>query len=151
MPDLSHKAVHQFWHSYDDPTLYKVICMMEAVEDWTQDGDPALEKALLTLADALDRTEGQPLEDFESVIELVTFIKTGRGLRVLMALDVAHPGLASKILMHGESITQSSSDTAGLMLRRNVVFERLRLLGRIFSAERTQMVTAALEDGHFDD
>ena len=56
-------------------------------------------------------------------------IRTGRCLRLLMSLDSAHPGAAaSKILMHAEEKTQSDEDDAGVFLRRNIVFERLRLL-----------------------
>ena len=58
-------------------------------------------------------------------------VKTGRGLRMLMALDMAHPGAAARILMHAEEQTRSDSDIPG-MFWRNVV-ERLRLLGRIFA------------------
>ena len=43
MADLSHDAVHKFWHEYEDPMIYRVISFMEGVEDWTLDGNPELE------------------------------------------------------------------------------------------------------------
>ena len=58
MPDLSHEAVHQFWRSYQDPTIYRVICFMEGVEDWTHDNDPELEKAIQALGKTLDNNIG---------------------------------------------------------------------------------------------
>ena len=67
-----------------------------------------------------------------------------------MALDMAYPGSASKVIMFAEDNTKSDSDIYGIFLRRNIVFERLRLLSRVFSEERIQLVTKALEDGSYD-
>jgi intracellular multiplication protein IcmW len=38
-----------------------------------------------------------------------------------------------------------SHDAAGFFLKRNIVFERLRLLTRAFSESRLKMVSQALE------
>lgn len=150
MPDLSHAAVHKFWHDYPDPMIYRVISFMEGVEDWTVDGDETFEAALQKLGDTLEDIGNIDLQQENSIIQLVTFIKSGRGLRVLMALDMAYPGAAAKVLMHAEKITKSEQDMPGLFLRRNVVFERLRLLGRVFSNERLQLVQKALEEGGYE-
>jgi intracellular multiplication protein IcmW len=48
--------------------------------------------------------------------------------------------------MHAEKTTQSDTDAAGIFLRRNIVFERLRLLNRVFSDQRAQLILNALED-----
>lgn len=147
MPDFTHKAVHQFWHSYPDPTLYKVITFMESVEDWTLDGQPELEEALKQLGQTLEDIGNIDLQQEKSMIDLVCHVKTGRGLRLLMCLDQAYPGAASKVLMHAEEITQSETDTAGIFLRRNVVFERLRLLSRVFGPDRFKLIIKTLEEG----
>lgn len=147
MPDLSHKAVHQFWHDYKDPIIYRVIAFMEGVEDWTIDGDPKLEAALKDLSKVLDDIGNIDLQQEDHMIELVTYLKTGRGLRLLMCLDTAYPGAAAKILMHAEETTKSDTDMAGIFLRRNIVFERLRLLGRVFAPDRFKLVLKTLEEG----
>lgn len=147
MPDLSHKAVHQFWCDYKDPMIYRVISFMEGVEDWTIDGDPKFEAALKELGTALDDIGNIDLEQQDKMIELVTHLKTGRGLRLLMCLDTAYPGAAAKILMHAEEMTKSNTDMPGIFLRRNIVFERLRLLGRVFGADRFKLVLKTLEGG----
>jgi len=150
MPDLSHKAVHQFWHSFPDPTLYKVITFMESVEDWTLDDNELIETALKSLGITLDDIGHIDLQQEKPMIDLVCHLKTGRGLRLLMCLDQAYPGAASKVLMHAEEITKSETDTAGIFLRRNIVFERLRLLSRVFSQERCRLVIKTLEEGSYD-
>ncbi len=150
MPDLSHQAVHQFWHDYQDPNIYRVITFMEGVEDWTADNTEVLDDHLKKLGEALDNVGQVELAAEEQLIQLCASVKTGRCLRILMALDMAYPGSASKVIMFAEDNTKSDSDIYGIFLRRNIVFERLRLLSRVFSEERIQLVTKALEDGSYD-
>jgi len=150
MSDLSHKAVHQFWRDYQDPTIYKVISFMEGVEDWTMDGNPELEASIKKLSDTLEDIGNIDLQQEDDLIKLVAHIKTGRGLRLLMCLDMAYPGAAAKVLMRAEESTKSDADTAGIFLRRNIVFERLRLLGRVFGADRFKLILKALEDTGYE-
>ena len=150
MPNLSHQAVHQFWNDYQDPIIYRVISFMEGVEDWTIDGDPKFEQALKQLGDTLEDVGNIELALEKEIIELATYIKTGRCLRLLMCLDQAYPGAAAKVLMHAEEISKSENDTAGIFLRRNIVFERLRLLGRVFAPDRFKLVLSALEDSGYE-
>lgn len=148
MPDLSHEASSQYWHEYIDPMIYRVITFMESVEDWTLDGNPELEQAINQL--------GKELEDIEKIdmgtlgqedvfIRLVGNIKSGRGLRLLQAIDTVHPGAASRVLIHAEENSLGAHDPAGFFLKRNIVFERLRLLARVFSEYRLRLVARALE------
>lgn len=147
MPDLSHATVHQFWQDYQDPTIYRVISFMEGVEDWTIDNDPKLEAAIKQLGDALEDIGNIDLQQEAQFINLGANIKTGRCLRLLMCLDMAYPGAAAKVLMQAEETTQYDEDTAGIFLRRNIVFERLRLISRVFSPDRLKLVIKALEEG----
>ncbi len=148
MPDLSSKAVHQFWHDYPDKMIYRVIAFLEGVEQWTHDGDPELESALRDLGTELDdigKIDMSKLNQEDLFIKIANIISSGRALRLLQAIDTVHPGSASKLLIYAEETSLSPDDPAGLFLRRNIVFERLRLLGRVFSAERLALVMKALE------
>jgi intracellular multiplication protein IcmW len=146
MPDLSEQGAHKFWHSYKDPMIYRVISFMESVENWTLDGDPQLEAAMKELGDTLDDIGNIDLQQEDGFIKICAYIKAGRALRLMQAMDTAHPGAASKLLMHAEQNTLSNDDVPGLFLRRNIVFERLRLLGRVFAPERLNLVLKALEE-----
>lgn len=150
MPDLSYTSVHQFWRDYTDPMIHRVITFMESVEDWTLDGDTELEETIQLLGDALEDIGNIDLQQENTMIEVLAHIKSGRGLRLLMCLDMAYPGAAAKVLMKAEETTRSQADNAGLFLRRNVVFERLRLLGRVFGNDRLKLVTKALEESGHD-
>lgn len=149
MPDFSYQEVHQFWRDYQDPMIHRVITFMESVEDWTLDGNSEVEAGMNALGQALEDIGNIDLQQENAMIEVLAHIKTGRGLRLLMCLDMAYPGAASKVLMKAEEITRSQADNAGLFLRRNIVFERLRLLGRVFGEDRLKLVIKALEEsGH---
>ena len=148
MPNLSHQASAEYWSSYKDPIIYRVITFMESVEDWTLDGNQDLEQAITLLGDALDNLASvdlNQLDESKRFVELAANIKTGRGLRMLQALDVTHPGSASKILMYAEENSLTGQDAAGFFLKRNIVFERLRLLSRAFSEDRLKLIAQALE------
>jgi intracellular multiplication protein IcmW len=145
MPDLSNDACHAFWHDYRDPMIYRVVSFMESVEDWTLDNDPGLEEALQRLGNTLEDIGNIDLQHEEEFIKIAAYIKAGRGLRLLQTLDTAFPGAASKLLMYAEEHSSSSDDVPGLFLRRNIVFERLRLLGRVFAPERFALIVKAME------
>lgn len=148
MPDLSHKGSAQYWSEYPDPMIYRVITFMESVENWTLDGQGDIEEALDILGKELDDIERLNLSRLgheELFIRLLANIKTGRGLRLLQAIDMVHPGSASKVLMHAEENSHSETSAANLFLKRNITFERLRLLARTFSESRMKMVERALE------
>lgn len=148
MPDLSTDGVNLFWKQYEDPMIYRVVSFMESVEKWTLDGDTALETEIEELGKQLDDIGKINLDELgqqDLFIRLADHIKTGRALRLLQSLDTAHPGSASKLLMYAEENSQSPDDAAGLFLRRNIVFERLRLLSRVFAPARFTLILKALE------
>ena len=148
MPDLSHEASAKYWFEYLDPMIYRVITFMESVEDWTLDGNPDFEEAMTQLGNELDDIEKidmSLLAEEEKFIRIVGNIKSGRGLRLLQAIDTVHPGSASRVLIHAEETSIGSYDPAGFFLKRNIVFERLRLLSRVFCQYRLKLVLRALE------
>lgn len=144
MPDLSSKSSHKYWLEYKDPMIYRVLSFMESVENWTLDDNPQLEEAMQKLGATLEDIGNIDLQKEDEIIRLALHIRAMRMLRLLQCLDTANPGSASKILMHAEQKSVNNSDVPSLFLRRNVVFERLRLLGRIFSIERLVLVIKAL-------
>ena len=148
MPDLSHEAAARYWNEYVDPMIYRVVTFMESVEHWTLDGDPKLEAAIAELGKEFDdiaAIDMGSLGQEDLFIRLVGNIKSGRGLRLLQAIDTVHPGSASKVLIHAEETSVRTDDPAGFFLKRNITFERLRLLARIFSEHRLKLVSRALE------
>lgn len=148
MPQLDLLAAHEYWKNYNDPMIYRVIVFMEAVEAWTFDGSPELEIAIDAIGANLDIISRFELSKEFQFVNLCAHIKTSRILRLLQAIDTIDPGSASKVLMYAEENNTPDNITAGLFLRRNIVFERLRLLARVFSPQRFEIVLKALEQEH---
>jgi len=148
MPALDLQAAHDFWKHYQDSMIYRVISFMESVEGWTLDGDPELERAITSFGNSLDKITRFELSKEEQFIALCAHIRTSRILRILQAIDTIDPGSASKVLMYAEENNNPENPMAGLFLRRNIVFERLRLLARVFAPERFDIILKALEQEH---
>jgi len=145
MPKFDLAASHEFWKNYDDPMIYRVIAFMETVENFTLDGNPTLEQIIDKIGVGLDALSSFELGKENQVVTLCAHIKTSRILRLLQAIDTIDPGSASKLLMYAEENNTPDNMMAGLFLRRNIVFERLRLLARVFSPERFDLVLKILE------
>jgi intracellular multiplication protein IcmW len=150
MPDLHLDAVNAFWDSYDRRTLYRVIIALERVEHWVLDGDPAVETALIRLGEAMDQTSSFELTEDTKFIRVLANTRASRALRLLQALDIVKPGSASQLLMHAEEASaagegKTPDPQAQLFLRRNLVFERLQLLSRVFAPQRVSLILKVLE------
>ena len=148
MPKLDLASSHEFWKNYDDPMIYRVISFMETAEDFTFDGKPEIEEIINKIGEALDQLSSFELGKEDQFISLSSHIKTSRILRLLQSIDTIDPGSASKLLMYAEENNTPDNAMAGLFLRRNIVFERLRLLARVFSVERFNLVLKVLEQEH---
>jgi intracellular multiplication protein IcmW len=148
MPKLDIESSHDFWKNYDDPMIFRVISFMESAEEWTLDGNPELETAINSLSEKLDQLTRFELGKEDQFVALCCHIKTSRILRLLQAIDTIDPGSASKLLMYAEEHNSPDNLSAGLFLRRNIIFERLRLLARVFAPQRFDIVLKALEQEH---
>ncbi len=148
MPDLSLESVHAFWHDYDRRTLYRIVTSMEGIEGWTSDSDPKTNAALNQLGLAIDNLGDVDIQDEGLVIKILVNTRSSRALRLMQFLDVLKPGTASKLLIYAEEHTKEAENknkNADLFLKRNIAFERLQLLGRVFAPERINLVLKALE------
>ncbi|MBS0289074.1 MAG: type IVB secretion system protein IcmW [Proteobacteria bacterium] len=148
MPDMSLEAVHTFWHDYDKRTLYRIVTSMEGIEEWAADTDPKVENALLHLGELIDNVTDFEITDEAVLIKILANMRSGRALRLMQFLDVLKPGTASKLLIYAEEQTKDAANKnkyADLFLKRNLAFERLQLLGRVFAPERINLVLKALE------
>lgn len=148
MPDLSEKSVHQFWHDYDRRTLYRIVASMETIENWTLDSQQAVNDTLNLFGKVLDHfTDIETLSE-EDMVKILAHTRSTRALRIMHYLDSIKPGTASKFLVWAENQTKDEKKNpfAEIFLKRNLAFERLQLLGRVFAPERINLVLRALEN-----
>ena len=150
MPDLSNEAIHAFWDSYDRRTLYRVIMALENVEHWVVDKEKEIEPSVLALGQTIDMASDFDMSDEAKVIRMLANIRSSRAMRILQSLDMVKPGTASHLLMYAEEAAEDSDVGVGnkhakLFIRRNLVFERLQLLSRVFAPQRISLVLKAVE------
>ncbi len=149
MPDLNLKAVHQFWREYPDPMIYRVLSFMEAVEHDTYIDHPEIKTALERFGNALENVKEFQLKNEEHYIRICSHLHMTQLLRILQTIDTVSPGSASKVLMYAEE-NSHRDETINFFLRRNIVFERLRLLARVFAPDRLALLNKVLEGEEYD-
>jgi intracellular multiplication protein IcmW len=151
MPDLNLDAVHAFWDSYDRRVLYRVIVALESVETWAADRDPKIEQAIIQLGKAMDLANQVDFSGYEEkMINMLAYLSASRAIRILQSIDSLKPGTAAKLLTYAEEQANQKSGkpiniSSKLFLDRNLVFERMQLLSRIFSIQRVTLILNALE------
>ncbi|MBM4210911.1 MAG: phosphoesterase [Gammaproteobacteria bacterium] len=145
MADLSLEASREFWKNFSDPRVFEVINIMEKVETWTLDGNSKIEEALTKLESALDLADGIEITQYDKLVYLGAYLKTSRVLKLMQELDTSSPGAASRLLGYAET-ENHENEAAQIFIRRNLVFERLRLLSRIFSSKNLKIIEEALEN-----
>jgi intracellular multiplication protein IcmW len=149
MPDLSTEAVHQFWYDYDKRVLYRIVTSLEGMETWAVDTDEQVNVLFNQLGQALDSANNIELQEEATLVKILANTHSARAIRLMQYLDAIKPGLASKLLMYAEQQTKEADKKdpyCDLFLKRNLVFERLQLLSRVFAPERINLVLKALEN-----
>lgn len=144
MADLTRKGSHEFWSKFLDPKVYRAIVLMETNESWTIDSDPEVDLAVTELGKQLGRLENVEIDNFSDIIALIAYIKTSRNLRFLQALDHVMPGTASKTIGYAEE-NQLKDPNCRVFIERNILFERFRILSRVFQIDRIENIKKALE------
>lgn len=146
MPDLSVKGIEKFWHEHDNLEIYKIISIMESVENWSNTENAELDEALGVLGQVLDNIGYVDLKEENIFIQIANNLKIGHMLRVIQTLDIAHPGAVAKLFLFAKENSESAEDACGLFMRRNIVFERLRALARVFAEDRLNHILQVLGD-----
>ncbi len=153
MPDLSTLGVHQFWYEYDRRILYRIVATLEGQETWVVDQEPSVDEPFIRMGEALEGIRQLDLKDESVIIRILANTHSARAIRFMQYLDAVKPGTASKLLVYAEEKTKEGTEKdyyCDLFLKRNLVFERMQLLSRVFAPERVNLVLKALENFNED-
>lgn len=145
---FSTEQVAQYWQEFPDPAVYQIIKSMESVENWILDNHKEVEKALEHLSQSLEIFKTRPAlvsKYKEEIIHILAYIKTGRALYFLHELEQIYPGAFANLISYAQEHCQHAGDAMSIFLRRSIVFERLRIIKRVFSTERINSVIKVLE------
>ena len=144
MPDLSLDYCHEYWANHSDPLVYKALCFMESIEDWVIDDIEGVEEAIGVLGNVLENIDNIDLKHSDDFISVIANVRATRNLMMLQVLNEAYPGSVAKLVKHAEALS-SNNEVCKLFIKRHVLFERLRLMGKIFSEEATKGIMEILE------
>lgn len=146
MASLDLKSAREYWKKHEDKSIYRIVACMETVENWTLDGDSELEAAMTNLGQALEKVSNFNLGKEDLFVKLCAHLKMSRFLRILQELEtVGAAGSASRVIVYAQEMLNRKQDKmSALFLKRNVAFERLRLLSRVFSQKNLDLLTKVL-------
>lgn len=141
----------------DDESVYKqwkrngvinAIRGMEQCETWTIDKKREAEEAISLLCDKLNNAPPDLIKkavdsNMDGFIEMMGFMRSSKALALFRWLAESHPETISQLIDQADN---DIGDFAVLMVERITVLERIHLLSRVFSPQRTALVIEMLEN-----
>lgn len=141
--------INHFWKQAD-PTVSKVISIMENVEHWVVDDVESVAKELVAMGKKLSDVSKESLnENAEALIEIMAYISCGKSLRLLHWIDAHYPTLSFFYVMSARQNVEES-DQARLLIDRLQTIKTISLLGKIFAPSRTRLISELLKDKNDD-
>jgi|AntRauTorckE5430_2_1112549.scaffolds.fasta_scaffold00045_35 intracellular multiplication protein IcmW len=144
MPDLSHEGSKQFWKEFMNGSIYKIIDFIEQTEDWVVSNDPKTIDALAQLSDYLEKADSKTEFPQKQFIHICAYAHLSQKLKIMHTLDTIQPGLATQLIQTAEKSPKSNL-SASIFLKRNLLFERMRILSKILAPNRIQIVQKIYE------
>jgi hypothetical protein len=142
--NLSKSSVDFHWKT-KDPRMLKILSMMEAVEPWIVDDVESVAKELVNFGKKVSNAKTSQLaKNSESITVVMTYVFSGKSMRLLNWLDENFPGLSFHYVM--EARHREDWEPGRLLLDRLKTIKTLSLMGLIFSSMRTRLISGLLED-----
>lgn len=147
--NLNKGAVNFYWKT-QDPRMMKILSMMESVEPWVLDDIDSVAGELVNFGKKIATVKAPHLSRHSDDITLImTYIFSGKAMRLLNWLDENFPGLSFYYVM--EARQKDDWEAGRLLLDRLKTIKTLSLLGTIFAPMRTRLIAGLLEDDDEDD
>ena len=141
MPDLSRESTLDFWMTFMGGSVSPIIEFIEHSEEWINIEDEA---ALSQLGQHLDTLSSESSLSELDYVRVCAKLYLSQKLRIMQILDSVSPGFATKMI---DSAQNNASDDplAKAFLQRNLIFERMRIMRRIFASDRVQLIQRLYE------
>ncbi len=142
--NLNKSAVDFYWKT-QDKRMFKILSMMENVEPWIVDDVESIAKELVNFGRKISQAKtGQLSQHSEELTTVMTYIFSGKALRLLNWLDDNYPGLSFHYVM--EARQREDWEAGRLLLDRLKTIKNLSLLGMIFTPMRSRLISGLLEE-----
>jgi hypothetical protein len=147
--NLNKTTVDFYWKT-KDPRMFKILDMMEAVEPWVVDDVESVAKELVNFGKKMSIVKtGKLSQHSDEITMIMTYIFSGKAVRILNWLDDNFPGLSFHYVM--EARQREDWEAGKLLLDRLKTIKTLSLLGMIFTPMRTRLISSLLEDDEDND
>lgn len=147
--NLNKSAVDFYWKTQDQ-RMQKILSVMESVEPWVVDDVESVAKELVNFGKKISTAKtGQLSQHSDEVTLIMTYIFSGKSLRLLNWLDDNYPGLSFHYVM--EARQREDWEAGRLLLDRLKTIKTLSLLGVIFTPMRTRLISGLLEEDEEED
>jgi hypothetical protein len=147
--NLNKNSVDFYWKN-QDARMLKILSMMESVEVWALDNSEEVAKELCEFGKKMSIAKTSQLSRHSENITLVmTYIFSGKAMRLLNWIDENFPGLSFHYVM--EARHREGWEPGRLLLDRLKTIKTLSLLGLIFAPMRTRLISGLLEDDEEED
>lgn len=149
--DREQRAASRFLHS-KDPTggLLSTVLFMDSVEDWVinrlelePEQVEQVRIRLRRIAEILTQYSDRVAPDNQSLVQLLSWMKSSESLYTLDYLTQAQPEFTVQFIRHCQSVCDDDVN-ARLALERITVLFRSRLLDRVYSPANFDYVTTVL-------
>ncbi|MEC7030884.1 MAG: hypothetical protein VXW87_04395 [Pseudomonadota bacterium] len=144
MADLSHKSTLAFWQDFMDGSIFPLIQFIEGSEDFANEHSETLKETLETTGAFLESATQLADGSEEHFVKLCAPLFMSQKLRIMQLADAISPGFATKMIKKSEALSLNDKDCE-IFLKRNLLFERLRIISRVFSPEKIQLVQGIYE------
>lgn len=142
--NLNKSAVDFYWKTQDQ-RMFKILTMMESVEPWIVDDVESIAKELVNFGKKISQAKtGQLSRHSDELTLIMTYIFSGKALRMLNWLDDNYPGLSFHYVM--EARQREDWEPGKLLLDRLKTIKTLSLLGMIFTPMRTRLISGLLDE-----
>ncbi len=147
--NLNKSSVEFYWKT-KDPRMQKILSMMESVEPWVVDDVESVARELVNFGKKIATVKTSHLSrSSEEITVIMTYIFSGKSLRLLNWLDDNYPGLSFHYVM--EARQREDWEAGRLLLDRLKTIKTLSLLGMIFTPMRTRLISGLLEEDDDED
>lgn len=153
-PLAGREGAHKYWAKID-PAITQVFSIMDEQDTWSIEDHDRVREMLDKVIRKMQSSKSVAsycLEKPKQALEIMAWMRSSSAMMLLHYSNEDRKEVTSRFLSACQAILASNPDddhlfrAATLAVDRFLVFERLALLKRLFSKERTDRLEAAIHD-----
>jgi len=148
--NLRENVVSDYWRTRDK-RMQIILEWMEGMEEWRLDGDQDFSRSLLELQPKLEgASRGGMLDISDDFLKVMAYMSASRAMRLMEWMDGKFEKSLSVEYVQLAQDYAAENPTHQLMLDRLRALHSVSLLGKVFSPQRTQIITRFLIEQNED-